>query len=125
MKILLKIILSFFLLQSLLFAAGKPYSQTEFDKLNKEGKPIVIHVHAKWCSTCATQDPILNSLMKLNEFKDLTFFNVDYDTSKDLLKTLRVSRQSAIIVFKQGKEQGRSLGDTQENSIKQLLKKAI
>ncbi len=125
MKILLKIILSFFLLQSLLFAAGKPYSQTEFDKLNKEGKPIVLHVHAKWCSTCATQDPILNSLMKLNEFKNLTFFNVDYDTSKDLLKTLRVSRQSAIIVFKQGKEQGRSLGDTQENSIKQLLKKAI
>ncbi len=106
MKILLKIILSFFLLQSLLFAAGKPYSQTEFDKLNKEGKPIVLHVHAKWCSTCATQDPILNSLMKLNEFKNLTFFNVDYDTSKDLLKTLRVSRQSAIIVFKQGKEQG-------------------
>ena len=125
MKILLKIILSLFLLQSLLFAAGKPYSQTEFDKLNKEGKPIVIHVHAKWCSTCATQDPILNSLMKVNEFKNLTFFNVDYDTSKDLLKTLRVSRQSAIIVFKQGKEQGRSLGDTQENSIKQLLKKAI
>ena len=125
MKILLKIILSFFLLQSLLFAAGKPYSQTEFDKLNKEGKPIVLHIHAKWCSTCATQDPILNSLMKLNEFKNLTFFNVDYDTSKDLLKTLRVSRQSAIIVFKQGKEQGRSLGDTQENSIKQLLKKAI
>ena len=125
MKILLKIILSFFLLQSLLFAAGKPYSQTEFDKLNKEGKPIVLHVHAKWCSTCATQDPILNSLMKVNEFKNLTFFNVDYDTSKDLLKTLRVSRQSAIIVFKQGKEQDRSLGDTQENSIKQLLKKAI
>jgi len=125
MKILLKIILSFFLLQSLLFAAGKPYSQAEFDKLNKDGKPIVIHVHAKWCSTCATQDPILNSLMKSNEFKNLTFFNVDYDTSKDLLKTLRVSRQSAIIVFKQGKEQGRSLGDTQENSIKQLLKKAI
>ena len=125
MKILLKIILSFFLLQSLLFAAGKPYSQTEFDKLNKEGKPIVLHVHAKWCSTCATQDPILNSLMKLNEFKNLTFFNVDYDTSKDLLKTLRVSRQSAIIVFKQGKEQGRSLGDTTESSIKELLKKAI
>ena len=125
MKILLKIILSFFLLQSLLFAAGKPYSQTEFDKLNKEGKPIVIHVHAKWCSTCATQDPILNSLMKVNEFKNLTFFNVDYDTSKDFLKTLRVSRQSAIIVFKKGKEQGRSLGDTKESSIKELLKKGI
>jgi thioredoxin 1 len=57
------------------------------------------------------------------EFKNFTFYNVDFDTSKDLLKTLKVSRQSAIIVFKQGKEQGRSLGDTKESSIKELLKK--
>ncbi|NCU45528.1 MAG: thioredoxin [Candidatus Fonsibacter ubiquis] len=69
-------------------------------------------------------DPVLNSLMKSPEFKNFTFFNVDFDTSKDLLKTLKVSRQSAIIVFKEGKEQGRSLGDTEENLIKKLLKKA-
>jgi thiol-disulfide isomerase/thioredoxin len=125
MKILLKFILTFLLLPTILFAAGKPYSQIEFDKLIKEGKPVVLHVHAKWCSTCATQDPILNSLMKTPEFKNITFYNVDFDTSKDLLKTLKVSRQSAIIVFKQGKEQGRSLGDTKESSIKELLKKAI
>ena len=123
MKILLKFILIFLLLQSVLFAAGKPYSQAEFDKLNQEGKPVVLHVHAKWCSTCATQDPILNSLMKSSDFKNFTFFNVDYDTSRDLLKTLKVSRQSAIIVFKKGKEQSRSFGDINENSIKELLKK--
>ena len=99
--------------------------KAEFDKLNKEGKPIILHIHAKWCSTCAAQDPILNSLMKTPEFKNFTFYNVDFDTSKDLLKTLKVSRQSAIIVFKQGKEQGRSLGDTKESSIKELIKKAI
>jgi thiol-disulfide isomerase/thioredoxin len=125
MKTFLKIIFCFILLQtSLLFAAGKPYSQVEFDKLNMEGKSIVLHVHAKWCSTCKAQDPVLNSLMKSAEFKNFTFFNVDFDTSKDLLKTIKVSRQSAIIVFKEGKEQGRSLGDTEENLIKKLLKKA-
>jgi thiol-disulfide isomerase/thioredoxin len=123
MKIFLKFILTFLLLPTILFAAGKPYSQAEFDKLNKEGKPIVLHVHAKWCSTCATQDPILNSLMKTPEFKNITFYNVDFDTSKDLLKILKVSRQSAIIVFRQGKEQGRSLGDTNINSIEELIKK--
>jgi len=125
MKVFIKIIFSLFLFQSVLFAAGKPYSQTEFDKLTKEGKPVVLHVHAKWCSTCAAQDPILNSLMKSPEFKNFTFYNVDFDTSKDLLKILKVSRQSAIIVFKQGKEQARSLGDTKESSIKDLLKKGI
>ncbi len=93
MKTFIKIVFSLFLLQSALFAAGKPYSQVEFDKLIKEGKPIVLHVHAKWCYTCAAQDPVLNSLMKSPEFKNFTFFNVDFDTSKDLLKTLKVSRQ--------------------------------
>jgi thioredoxin 1 len=63
--------------------------------------------------------------MKSHEFKNYTFYNLDYDTNKDLLKKLKVSRQSAIIVFKQGKEQGRSLGDINESSIKELLKKAI
>ena len=124
MKTLIKIIFSLILLQSSLFAAGKPYLQVEFDKLMKEGKPVVLHVHAKWCSTCKAQDPVINSLMKSAEFKNFTFFNVDFDTSKDLLKNLKVSRQSAIIVFKEGKEQGRSLGDTEENLIKNLLKKA-
>ena len=62
--------------------------------------------------------------MKIPEFKNFTFYNLDYDTNKDLLKKLKVSRQSAIIVFRQGKEQGRSLGDTNESSIKQLLRKA-
>ena len=124
MKTFIKIILSLFLFQSVLFAAGKPYSQTEFDKLIKEGKSVVLHVHAKWCSTCAKQDPILNSLMKTPEFNNFTFYHLDYDTNKDLLKKLKVSRQSAIIVFKQGKEQGRSLGDTNESSINKLLRKA-
>ncbi len=96
MKIFIKIILGLFLFQSVLFAAGKPYSQAEFDKLNKEGKPIILHIHAKWCSTCAAQDPILNSLMKTPEFKNFTFYNVDFDTSKDLLKTLKVSRAAFI-----------------------------
>jgi thioredoxin 1 len=73
MKTFIKIIFSLFLFQSVLFAAGKPYSQTEFDKLIKEGKPVVLHVHAKWCSTCATQDPILNSLMKTQSLRILLF----------------------------------------------------
>jgi len=34
-KFFIKIILGLFLFQSVLFAAGKPYSQAEFDKLNK------------------------------------------------------------------------------------------
>ena len=62
--------------------------------------------------------------MRNQDFKNFTLYSADFGTSKDLLKTLKVARQSAIIVFKQGKEQSRSLVDIKESSIKELLKKA-
>ncbi len=33
-------------------AAGKFYTQQEFDSLLALGKPIVVHIHADWCGTC-------------------------------------------------------------------------
>ena len=32
-------------------AAGKFYTQQEFDTLLAEGKTLVVHIHADWCGT--------------------------------------------------------------------------
>jgi len=44
---------------------------------------------------------------------------------KDVVKNFKVTMQSTLIVFKGGKEVGRSTGDTKKDSIADLLKKAI
>jgi len=101
------------------------FSQQAFDAAQAAGKPILIDVSAPWCPVCKTQGPILSKLGRTDRFKNFVFFNVDFDTSKDLLKRLNVQRQSTLIVYKGGKEVGRSVGDTNPASIEALLAKAI
>lgn len=131
MKIL-KILVVFLLLQagvvasgSVAFAAGQHYTQAQFDALNKSGKPVVVHVHADWCPTCRAQDPIVSALIKDPAFKNVSFLEVDFDAQKDIVKAFNVTQQSTLIVFKGGKEVGRSTGDTRKASIDSLINKAL
>lgn len=102
----------------------KPYSQTEFNRLVAEGKPVLLDIHADWCPTCRQQDPIVHQLMGEAAYKDVTTLTITFDTEKASLKTYNVRTQSTLIVFKGGKEVGRSVGDTSKNGIEGLLKKA-
>src|SRR4051794_9467280 len=76
-----------------------PYSQPAFEAAQKAGKPILVHVTAPWCPVCKQQHPILSRLESDPALKDLMVFDVDFDTSKDLLKTLGVQKQSTLIVY--------------------------
>ena len=126
MKVLRKLILFLLLAQStLVFAAGQPFTKSQFDNLMKEGKPIIVHVHAPWCSNCKAQNSVLNLEMKSPAYKGVTFLEVDFDTQSDVLKEFNVSMQSTIIVFKQGKEVGRFTAKTKESDIEELTKKAL
>jgi thiol-disulfide isomerase/thioredoxin len=106
-------------------AEGQPFSRAAFDAALKAGKPILIDVSAPWCPTCQAQAPILSELVKSPRFAGLTFFAVDFDSQKDVLRALRVQSQSTLIVFKGGAEIGRSVGDTSKTSIEALLSRAI
>lgn len=103
----------------------KPYTQTEFDKLAQEGKPVVVDVSATWCPTCKAQKPIIDGLMKQPAYKDVTLLTVDFDAEKPTLKRLKVSMQSTLVAFKGGKELGRSTGDTTPEGLEGLVKKTV
>ncbi len=114
-----------FLFVTTAFAAGQTFDQATFDALQKEGKPIVVWIHASWCPTCKAQEPIISDLLKTPELQPLTELRVDFDTQKDVVRSFKVQYQSTLIVFKGGHEVGRSTGDTKKDSIAALLKKAI
>ena len=103
----------------------RPFDQKAFDDLTHSGKPVIVSVRAPWCPICKVQVPVEDSVMKSDEFKDVTLMTVDFDSQKDILKELNVSKQSAILVYKGGKEVGRSIGDKNEASIEALMNKAI
>ncbi len=109
-----------------LAAAMSPqtYSQQSFQAAQAAGKPILLHITAPWCPTCKAQKPILSRLEGTPQFKNLVVLNIDFDTSKPLLRKLHVAQQSTLIVYKGKTEVGRSTGDTDPASIEALLAKA-
>ena len=107
------------------FAESSPYNDAKFEADLKSGKSIVVAVHAPWCSTCRAQAPVLKEELAKKEFQNITALYVDFDSQKEVLQKLGVRRQSTLIVFKDGKEVGRSLGDTTAFGIESLLQKAF
>ena len=103
----------------------RPFDATAFEAARSAGQPILVHVSAPWCPTCRAQKPILAELASKPKFGNLAFFEVDFDSQKDVLRMLNVHQQSTLITFKGKKEVGRSIGDTNATSIEALLNKAI
>jgi thioredoxin 1 len=108
------------------FAADRiTFDQRAFEAAQAAGKSILVDVSAPWCPTCRAQKPIIEKLSLLPAYKDLQIFDVDFDTQKAVLHSLKVQQQSTLIVFKGSKETDRSVGSTDPNAIGDLLKKAI
>jgi thioredoxin 1 len=103
-------------------AAEVPFNQAQFDAARAAGKPVAVVFHADWCPTCRAQAPILRDLSQSPEFTTLTLFVADFDAEKALKKSLGVTQQSTVVVFKDGKESARSTGATQRDSLAELLR---
>jgi thioredoxin 1 len=101
------------------------YSSADFDAAQKAGRSILVEIHATWCPTCKAQAPILATLEAEPKFKNLLVVQVDFDSQKDAVRRFGARVQSTLITFKGDKETGRSVGDTNRESIAELLSKAI
>ena len=106
-------------------AETAPFTPQAFAAAQKSGKPILVEITAPWCPTCKAQKPILGALLAQPAFKDMAVFDVDFDSQKDAVRGFGARMQSTLIAFKGGTEVGRSVGDTQAGSIKDLVGKAL
>lgn len=107
-------------------AASQPYEQAAFNQARKDGGPVLLMIHADWCPTCRAQAPVVEKLAAKPEFSKFRIFRMDYDKEKNgMVMALRVNRQSALLVFKGGKEVGRSIGETNEDAIAALMRKEL
>ena len=111
---------------SFAFAAEKTsYSVSAFNEAQRAGRPILVEIHASWCPTCKAQKPILAALEQKPEYAGLKVFDVDFDSQKDAVASFGAHMQSTLIVFKGANETGRSVGDTNPQSIAALLSKTL
>ncbi len=103
------------------FGEVKSYSKDTFDTAMKMGDSIVVDFHANWCPVCKKQEPLIKEILSMKEYEKFVALKADFDVEKDLKKSLGVSKQSTIVVFKGGKEVGRKTGLTSKEEIKNLI----
>ena len=101
------------------------YTSQAFAAALQAGKPVLVVIHAKWCPTCKAQMPILSELIAQPKFGQLTVLKVDFDTQKSAVRKFGAQLQSTLIVFKGATEVGRSVGDTNRETIAALLDRAL
>jgi thioredoxin 1 len=119
------LVLAAILISGIALAAEQNFDRARFDTLQKEGAPTLVMVHADWCPTCRAQAPLISELLKKPELARITALRVDFDAQRDVVKSFNVKQQSTLIVFKAGKEVGRSVGDTHRDSVEALLRRAL
>jgi thioredoxin 1 len=98
----------------------KAYDQVAVDKAIASGKPVVVHVFAPWCLQCRAQEAILNRLSSDTAYDGASFFRVDYDNQKDVVKALNVPR-STLITYKGGAEVERKSWGTSQQWVVDVL----
>ena len=105
------------------------FDQQLFNKAQSEGKIIVISSWIEYCSSCAKQMKILQTAKKEGELSDIKFDNIEYFsfdvTNRDIADKLNVLYQTTLLIFKDGKEIYRSIGETTEDLIYEALKASI
>jgi len=117
------------LLLAAYFMLPKPlaetYSLAKLDALNRSGQPVLVAIHADWCSTCKTQERVLGELLPQAEFKQITLLRMDFDQQKEAVRSFGAEYQSTLIVFKDGREVGRSTAERSSARIADLLRLSL
>lgn len=104
---------------------AEPFTQEKLDALNQSGQPVLVVIHADWCSTCKTQERVLQELLPQAEFERIKLLRIDFDQQKEAVRAFGVEYQSTLIAFKDGREVGRSTAEQSPVQIAELLRLSL
>jgi thioredoxin 1 len=98
------------------------FNKELFDKIQSDGKVVVVSSWIKYCSSCASQMKVLNKAK--NEFDNIEYLTFDV-TNKEIANLLNVQYQTTLLIFKDNKEVYRSIGETSRDAIYKAIKSSI
>ena len=98
------------------------YNKADFDKALSEGKIVIVSSWIKYCTSCASQMKVLNKA--INEFDNIEYFAFDV-TNKEIANSFNVQYQTTLLIFKDGNEVYRSIGETSKDLIYKAIKSSI
>ena len=122
MKKILIFIFCTFALTAYALEKKTTFNEELFKKAQSEGKVVVISSWMKYCSSCASQMKVLNTVK--NDFENIEYFTFEI-TNKKISSLLNVQYQTTLLIFKDNKEVYRSIGETSREEIYTAIKNSI
>ena len=98
------------------------FDEELFKKAQSEGKVVIVSSWMKYCSSCASQMKVLNTVK--NDFENIEYFTFEI-TNKKISSLLNVQYQTTLLIFKDNKEVYRSIGETSREEIYTAIKNSI
>ena len=123
MKKLLITLFLFFCLSANAVEKKTNFSDEVFKNAKTSGKTVVVNSYEVWCGTCSKQTKILDQAEK--EFKDIVFLSYEQSKNKDIAQKLGIKFWTTIVVYKDGNEVARIVGQTDKEIIYSAIQKGI
>ena len=85
----------------------------------KSKTPVLVDFNANWCGPCRMLGPILDEIASENE--NIKIVSVNIDSESSLAKEYGVLSIPCLVLFKDGKEEKRSIGLKPKDEIEKFI----
>lgn len=85
----------------------------------ESNKIVVVDFFANWCGPCKMLSPVIEDLS--NEMTNVTFLKVNVDNFNEIASEFQIMSIPAIIIFKDGKVVGKSVGFQTKDALKKFI----
>jgi thioredoxin 1 len=102
----------------------KSLNENEFKQevLDKKGL-VVVDFYADWCGSCQKLGPVLEELE--SEMENVTFIKANVDNCSDLSDEYDITNIPAILIFKDGVLQEKTVGFKPKVAMIELINKVL
>ena len=96
-------------------------TEKEFNEIiNNSHKIVVVDFFAEWCMPCVMMAPVIEELAE--KIKEIKFTKINVDDNSNLSRKYKISSIPCLVIFKDGKEAGRIIGNQTAEVIEKKIK---